>query len=229
MIRKLVLLPGLDGTGDLFNGFIREMPCGLEVRAIRYPNDAALSYAELMPLIARAVAGVDSYVLLAESFSTPLAIQFAAANPPGMKALALCAGFATSPLRGLPRAIAVLLAPILFRIPRLKSLDQVFLVGPDAPPYLLAAVQAATASVGADVLASRLRALLKCDTLAELKQVRMPMLYLQAASDRLVPARCFEEMKRVSQEIAIRVIDGPHFLLQREPKQAADVVAAFIA
>jgi hypothetical protein len=52
----------------------------------------------------------EPFVLLAESFSTPVAIRVAAENPTNLKGLILCAGFATSPVSGLPRMLGWLLA-----------------------------------------------------------------------------------------------------------------------
>src|SRR6476646_5995820 len=103
---KLVLLPGLDGTGNLFAEFIAVLPSGFQVITARYPTTGSLSYSQLAPLVRHATPTSDPFVLVAESFSTPLAIQIAAEDLPNMKALVLCAGFATSPVRGWQRFLA---------------------------------------------------------------------------------------------------------------------------
>ncbi|HTW47945.1 MAG TPA: hypothetical protein VMD92_08350, partial [Acidobacteriaceae bacterium] len=61
------------------------------------------------------------------------------------------------------------------------------------------------------------------------QRVAVPMLYLQARHDRLVPARCLGEIQRIRPEMRAVVVDGPHFLLQREPQQTAQVVTDFVA
>lgn len=43
----LVLLPGLDGTGELFAPFIGAAEHGADIRVVRYPADEALGYAQL--------------------------------------------------------------------------------------------------------------------------------------------------------------------------------------
>ena len=48
----LVLLPGLDGTGDLFTNFVSALPSNLDARIVRYPADRFVSYAELFPFVA---------------------------------------------------------------------------------------------------------------------------------------------------------------------------------
>jgi pimeloyl-[acyl-carrier protein] methyl ester esterase len=47
----LVLLPGLDGTGDLFADFVSALPPTLDTKIARYPSERFLSYAELLPFV----------------------------------------------------------------------------------------------------------------------------------------------------------------------------------
>ncbi len=96
-VRKLFLLPGMDGTGTLFGPFVEALPEGFKGMPVAYPVDRPLSYSELAELVRKRLPVSESFVLLAESFSTPIAIQIAAENPPGLKAVILVAGFATSP------------------------------------------------------------------------------------------------------------------------------------
>lgn len=112
----LVLLPGLDGTGDLFRDFVRALPPEFDVLTMRYPTDRCLPYSELIEIVRATCPQSAPIVLLAESFSTPLAIQYAATNSASLKGLVLCAGFATSPVQGLRRLLCSLLTPFLFRI-----------------------------------------------------------------------------------------------------------------
>jgi len=194
---------------------------------VRYPTERCLSYSELENFVRAVCPTSGPFMLLAESFSTPLAIQYAAANPENLVGLVLCAGFATSPVRGWRQLLGRLLAPLLFRIPLPNLAAKLWLVGPNASPSLLAAVRSAVSSVRSKVLAARLRAVLGCDVRAELGQVVVPVLYIQASQDRLVRASCLEELRRIKPQIAVAVLDGPHLLLQRGPRRAAEVVAVF--
>ncbi len=114
---KLVLLPGMYGSTELFADFEKALPREFVTERVGYPNDVSLSYAELLELVRSCVPVSESYVIVAESFSTPLAIQFAGTNPPNMKGLVLSAGFATSPVRGLLRFMTPFLAPFLSHLP----------------------------------------------------------------------------------------------------------------
>ncbi len=44
---NLVLLPGLDGTGELFRPFIEILPKDINALVISYPGNIKLSYEEL--------------------------------------------------------------------------------------------------------------------------------------------------------------------------------------
>lgn len=225
---KLVLLPGMDGTGELFTDFVEALPDMFETETARYPTDGCRSYSEMADFVRSVTPESEPFVLIAESFATPLAIQYAATNPPNLKGLVICAGFATSPVRGWLRFIFPFLRPILFRVALPEFAARFFLVGPTAPPSLVAAVRTAVSSVQPKVLSARVRTVLACDVRAELDRVAVPILYIQAKQDRLVSALCLEEIRRIKPQVAVVAIAGPHLLLQREPHQIAEVVARFV-
>jgi pimeloyl-[acyl-carrier protein] methyl ester esterase len=224
---RLVLLPGMHGTGELFSAFMSLMPKTKQIEALSYPVDVSLSYLQLLGVVEASVPASDSYYLLAESFSTPLAIQFAATKPANLKGLILCAGFASSPMRGWRRVFARQFAPLSFRV-GVPKFALNLLAGPNAPPVLLVAVRAAISAVQPKVLAARARAVLACDARGELSQIDVPILYLLAKQDRIVPASCLDEILRIRPDVKVVSIDAPHLLLQREPQQAATAVADFI-
>jgi len=226
--RKLVLLPGMDGTGTLFAQFIEALPQGFEAVPVSYPEDRPLSYPGIVEHIRKRLPGPEPFALLAESFSAPLAIQIAATRPAGMSALILAAGFATNPsYPWLPGLGALLLAGRM----RLRLPDLVIrraLLGPGASRGLVESVRSAVLSMSPEVFSSRLRSISSCDARAELARVSVPALYLQAANDRVVPARCLDEILAIRPDVTVARIDGPHLLLQREPRQAAEIVTDFI-
>src|SRR5688572_28354175 len=107
----LVLLPRMDGTGELFAPFVAALGPDQSVVVVRYPTDRTHCYAELEP-IARAALPIDQpFVLLGESFSGPVAISIAAAPPHQLKGLVLCCTFARNPYPWFSplRALAALL------------------------------------------------------------------------------------------------------------------------
>src|SRR5512146_569566 len=185
-LRKLVLLPGLDGTGTLFSDFVAAMGGEYEATVVSYSMSSFVDYSALASIVESAVPKSEPFVIVAESFSTPLAIQYAATEPSNLQALVICAGFASNPLRGWRRVVTPLLLPVMFRIPAPAAALRFFLIGRDAPASLLTAVQHAISPVPHRILRERLRAILACDVTAELKRIRTPMLYVQAVNDTLV-------------------------------------------
>lgn len=228
MINRLVLLPGMHGTGELFSEFMNAIPEPKHVEALHYPTDVSLSYEQLLKVTQSFVPASNPYFLLAESFSTPLAIQFAATRPTNLKGLILCAGFASSPLTGPGRMAAALLAPLLFRLPVLEVAVNRFLIGPNPPESLQSSVRAAVSSVKPVVLTARLRSVLSCDVREALSHVAVPILFIHATKDKVVPRSCLEEIQRIKPDLHVAEIDGPHLILQREPQQSADAVTKFV-
>lgn len=225
---KLVLLPGMYGTAELFADFEAALPGMFAAERIGYPNDRFLSYAELLELIRLRVPASEPYVIVAESFSTTLAIQFAATHPENLKGLVLSAGFATGPMRGLVRAVCLFLMPLMPYLPVHEFASGFILLRSSAPDSLQARVRDAIASAEPRVLMERARIALRCNALEELGKVNVPMLYLQARRDLLVNAACLEDIRRVKPEIEVVALDGPHLLLQQMARETAVIVADFV-
>jgi pimeloyl-[acyl-carrier protein] methyl ester esterase len=225
---RLILLPGMDGTGELFSEFAAALAGEFEIATVRYPTEQCLSYSELEGFVRAACSITGPFVLLAESYSTPLAIKYAASNPENLVGLVLCAGFATSPMRGWRRYLGWLLAPLMFRILLPNLAAKLWLVGPEASSSLLRSVRSAVSSVKPKVLAARLRGVLACEVRSEMGRVTVPVLYIQAKQDRLIGAACLDELLRIKPQMTVTALEGPHLLLQREPNKAAETVVRFV-
>jgi surfactin synthase thioesterase subunit len=89
---RLVLLPGLDGTGELFEPFLKALPSSLTSQVVSYPTEQYLTYKELVSLVQRVLPHKEPFVLLGESFGGPLSIEVAASSPPNLRADSLTAG-----------------------------------------------------------------------------------------------------------------------------------------
>jgi len=50
MMVTLILLPGLDGTGTLFDAFVAALGTEFNVKVVSYPITEPLDYSELMQL-----------------------------------------------------------------------------------------------------------------------------------------------------------------------------------
>src|SRR5262245_7139152 len=86
----------MDGSGLLFDEFVSEL--GYRSIIISYPTDEPLRYEELEQHVRRRLPTDEPLILLAESFSGPLAIAIAASPPPQLKAIVLVCTFARLPV-----------------------------------------------------------------------------------------------------------------------------------
>ncbi|WP_211482717.1 alpha/beta fold hydrolase [Duganella sp. CF458] len=214
----LVLLPGMDGTGELFTPFIQALGGEFDVRVVRYPGDHCGGYEQLEE-VARAAIPLDRpYLLLGESFSGPLAISISASAPGQLLGLVLCCTFARNPRPGLSA-----LKPVIGAVP-FKALPSGWLV--DRP--LRAAFERALEQVSTPALRARMRAVLAVDVCDRLRACAVPILYLRAKRDRLVPLAAASLITKIKPAAKVIAFDAPHFLLQTAPEHAAREVAAFV-
>jgi pimeloyl-ACP methyl ester carboxylesterase len=224
-VPHLVLLPGMDGTGELFAPLLAELPLSLAVTVVRYPDRPA-GLAELVA-VARAELPRDRpYVLLGESFSGPVAVSLAAARPPHLRGLILCASFLTcpNPLLRVLRPLAPLATPKLLP----DFVAQRALLGRFATPGLRALQRRALDHVSSATLTARLRAIADVDVRRELGALDLPSLYLRGSADRIVPGRFGAQFLATARHGRLVDIDAPHFLLQARPREAAAEILAFL-
>jgi pimeloyl-[acyl-carrier protein] methyl ester esterase len=227
--KHLVLLPGLDGTGDLFADFIAALPESWTATTVAYPTDRFLRYAELRPFVSAGVPQVERFVLVAESFSAPLAVWYAATNPHNLAAVVICAGFVRNPLHGWSGAVRALAKPWLFNLKPPRTILEYFLLGGHASPGLLQRLQEALQRVSPGVLSGRLQEVLGCDARDDLRRTSVPLLYLEATYDRLLSSSCKDEFSKLRPDTVLRSVPAPHLLLQREPQKSAAVITGFIS
>ncbi|WP_457424856.1 alpha/beta fold hydrolase [Roseateles sp. P5_E7] len=223
----LVLLPGLDGTGTLFQPFLRELPEEWRPLVFAYPMDADAGYDALTRLAAQALPADGPVVVLGESFSGPIAIRLAALLGARLKALVLCCSFARNPRPGLARLgglIAWLPSPAVLP----SSLTAQALLGSNPPVESKALLATALASLPAAVLRARLRMVMTVDVTGELGTVRAPLLYLQAAQDRIVPPAAAADIQLLRPQTIVTCLPGQHGLLQAAPAASAATMTSFL-
>lgn len=221
--RHIVLLPGMDGTGELFSHFVLLKPVDFETTVIALPEQP-ISYSDLERLIEPRIPGEVPFVLLGESFAGPLAIRLAAKHPPNLRGLILCNSF-VSP----PGAACWKMLPwtTLFHIPPPNLILRRYLAGDHAPPTLLADIRRALSNVPPRILASRMRTLLTSNSNEALKACNVPILYLRGIADRLVTDSAFLAIAAIVPSAQRRDIPGPHMLIQLNPKEVWQAIIEF--
>ncbi len=219
----LVLLLGMDCTATLFEPFVAQVGRRARCHPVAYPTDRVMDYDALEAFVRRALPGEGPFLVVAESFSGPIAIRLAADPPPGMIGVMLVATFASPPVL-LPAWLARALRPLLAAGHAPRSALVRRLLGADAPPALADALVDAVHAVAPPVMAERQIAVLTVDARPLLAKIQLPMGYLQASRDKAVRARCGREIQRNKPDLWLEVVPGPHLLLQREPQACLEAI-----
>lgn len=221
----LVLLPGMDGTGDLFEPLLAELGASLATQVVRYPGWEPLDYDALTAIARRGLPSTGPYVILGESFSGPIAIRLAAERPAGLAGLILCASFVSSPI-GWLRGFESLLEVIPFgRLARWFAPWK--LMGRFRTPKRTSLLLQTLARVPDRVLRTRVRAVTAVDVSSQLAKVAVPIMYLQGTEDGLIRQRVVDAVLRSSPSMQMRLVVGPHCLLQCSAPEAAREIREF--
>ncbi|WP_305800844.1 hypothetical protein, partial [Thiolapillus sp.] len=86
-MKHIVLLPGMDGTGILFEPLIQAFSSKVHPHIIDYSIDEALDYDQLAGYVRTKLPTNVPYTLIAESFSGPVGYEIACTPPPNLKHL----------------------------------------------------------------------------------------------------------------------------------------------
>lgn len=221
--RKLVLLPGMDGSGLLFGPLLRALPSGIEPVVVSYPPDIPLTYEQLLPRVKNILPSDEPYVLLGESFSGPLAIRAAAERPPGLEALVLCGTFIRNPVPWIPvwtRHLAI--APFFF-LSRPFVIAKALLAGYGSPE-ILALLRHAHAPLSPAVMRERAKAVMGINVTRELRNITVPLFFVGGADDKVSPARNLRDILGARPDVKVTLLPGPHLILQTRPAECATVL-----
>ena len=219
---KVVLLPGLDGTGALFKPFIEILPNDIETLVISYPPNLKLNYEELVEFVISRLPK-EEFILVGESFSGPIAYMLALRKLENIKAVIFVATFLDNPRPFLLRLSRLLPISYIFSRPIPNFIVKAFFLGMTANKQLISLFKQNIKQVSADVLSFRLQEITKFTEghlPCELKAI-----YIQAMDDKLVPERCAQSFKKVFNNIDIFQIEGSHLILQSQSLACAEIIA----
>jgi pimeloyl-[acyl-carrier protein] methyl ester esterase len=222
-----ILLPGLDGTGTLFQPLLAALPPTLRPAVISYPANAVRRHSDLLQLIEASLPSDSPFAVIAESFSGPLALAIAARHPKQLVAVTLAGAFLGKPVRFLPSWLRFLIGPYLFWFSPPRLLVRRFLAGPLASPELVRDVVNTLGLVAPSVLAARVRDTLSVDATADFVRCRVPLLYIEGTQDKLLDPATVTKLKALRPDLEYVSIEAPHFILQRCPAEAAAIIEPF--
>lgn len=221
---SLVLLPGLDGTGDLFKNLLDVMTVNSNTMPIAYPPAAFLAYSELSTWVTRKLPESRPYILLGESFSGPVAVKIAAQKPVNLKGIILCNSFVTSPVAKvwgiLPWRWVYSLRPPSWALRR-------YLVDSTTSDEMCTELRRSIGGVNPGVLAARTREILKVDVREELSSLTIPIMYMRGTRDNVVKKEAMKTVKKYAPHTQIATFAGPHLLLQTMPELCRSKIREF--
>lgn len=223
---RLLLLPGLDGTGQLFEPFCAALPAAIRTEVVTYPADKTLSLAEHAHIVTRRIDGTPT-ILLAESFSGLVALTLLNMPSHRVAGVIFCASFAEPP--------RPLLLPLATRVPYAGHMIQrppelllrLFCLGLSASPVQCRRLRDILKQVPPAVLRHRLALIGQRHDFGQ-GTVGVPCYFLQATQDRLIPRRAADWFARRFERFTLEPVDGPHFLLQAHPSDCAQRVGRIV-
>ncbi|MET1078824.1 MAG: alpha/beta hydrolase [Pseudomonas sp.] len=223
---RLLMLPGLNGSSGLFAPLLARLDPRLQAECLDLPTQGPQDHDSLSRHFApRLRSRNESFVLLGESFSSPLVHRLALDPPAGLRGVVFAAGFLGSPqplMRLLPWGSVPLPKGVLTR----TALLRLFCLGRDASPEQLEALRMQLLKLPDVLLRARLRSL---SQLAEPRRsLTLPALHLRPGQDRLVKSHAGAALGRHCTELQGVTIKGPHFILQQQPDVCAEAIERFI-
>jgi pimeloyl-ACP methyl ester carboxylesterase len=220
------MLPGLDGTEAFFRPLLDVLPAWIRPVIVTYPPTGPNEYADLLPLVQRALEPHQAVHLLGWSFGGPLALMAAAGSPVSVRGIVLCASFVRAPYPWLAPWRAAVRPPLVAAIRAARRTPG------DLRGYSTEGLQRAKAEVWAAVdsrvLATRARAALGVDSRALLRASDAPVLYVASSNDRVIPPRNIDEVRAAARTCEVVTIEGAHLAMVTNPRPAAAHIARFV-
>jgi len=216
---KLVLLPGMDGTGELFETFLNHYKG--DVQVIPLPSQGKQNYARLADEIAK-VLPKEEFILLAESFSGGLVEPLINKAGDRIKAVIMVVSFLSPPNKLILTLSKLLPVKLFAAIPMATMAHRLLFLGDDASPQLIDQFTKVIKKLPKKLLEQRIEAIssLKLPT----QKMDTPLVYIQAGQDKLIRAEKFQEIEQCFVDASLYQIDGPHFLMQTKSEAVARVV-----
>jgi len=211
----------MDGGSELSCEFRTLIETDFAVHAVDYPNEP-LSIDELAEFVLHQVENLPEPVLIAESFSGPVAIE-ALRRVDRFVAGVLVCSFVVPPRSSRWRPL--LRSPIFKRPPPRWAIRR-WMVGADASEHSVGAVHDAIGRVPAAIMAHRARAILAIDSRPALSKLTVPLLAIRARKDRLVDPQSAPEAH--AEMVATAEIGGPHLALHCRPEASAAAVRGWL-
>lgn len=214
----------MDGTGELFKPLLNQLP-DYSCQVISLPQSGVQDYLTLTEYVSSQLPKQE-FIIIAESFSGPIAARLAQLKIQNLKAIIFVATFLSSPNKNLLSVARRLPIKLLIKFPLADLFIKKLFLGNKADPSLLNKFKTIVNHVPTEVLKQRM------NTMQELKPQTftssIPTLYIQADKDRLVSNSRGLEFQKCFESLEFHQVNGPHFILQSQPQECAKAMVIFL-
>nr|WP_086939390.1 alpha/beta hydrolase [Thaumasiovibrio occultus] len=218
---KIVLLPGLDGTGDLFADLLNALPSTLDVDVVSYSSISALSYSEQAQEIAARYQD-EEVLLVGESYSGRVAYELCHLLGERVKGVVFLASFISRP--SLYSRFAAFV-PLCFLRSNLLAKWLLYMVGFNMIGGIgrVEPVFRSLEKADQNKLKARLKNIARLDK--PTKTVACPVTYISPSNDRLIAKRSVQYLSSLCSDFTNIEVVGGHFIAQSNPVECAKVIA----
>ena len=217
---RIVLLPGMDGTGILFRPFIEAAPPDITLVSVVLKSSEKLSYKDHARDVAEILDGQPT-IIVAESYSGMIAYELLRIGCGNIIHIVFVASFISRPsswsviARYVP--VGLLRSRWLFKPLMGRVLFKSFY-----SEKLMTLFNEAMAEVEANVLKQRLIHVSHIKTPDT--TIDIPCTYLRPVHDYLVSRQALEQLSACFENTTIYTLAGTHFILQTNPKGCWQVI-----
>ena len=222
---QIVLLPGLDGTGKLFEEFVNKLAVNHKVTIVSYPAMIKGSYSDYVAYVKEHLPK-DDFIVVAESFSGNIAHLLVQEEISNLKAVVFVATFLQNPRALLlNRYTLKLLKPLLY-LPLNTTIVRFLLLGSKADTEVLKKVTKTIKTLPPSTILHRLALIsnLKCKSV----KIDTKAVVLIAKDDKLIPQKCIKDFEKSYKNIPIFKLNGAHLLLQTNITETLNIIEHFI-
>lgn len=221
---KIILLPGLDGTGSLFKGLLEALPNELDVDVISLNNLEGESYVNQAKELANKYACID-VTLIAESYSGRLAYEWCGLSNSRVRSLVFLASFISPP--SLISKLAGYLPVSLLKPHRLNRylMSKLGFAGKGSAEHVNQVFQSLERTDN-HKLKQRLRNISQLDAPTAIHTI--PSIYIQPSNDYLVGKNVVAILASRFHNLAVEQLTGGHFIGQSAPQECAKIINQLI-